>query len=61
LKKANVKIVQADPKFVTEVHKRSQPIIDDWVKKASDKYKFDARKVLDEFRAEIKKISAERK
>jgi len=61
LKKANVKIVQADPKFVAEVHKRSQPIIDDWVKKASDKYHFDARKVLDEFRAEIKKISAERK
>ena len=61
LKKASVKIVQADPKFVAEVHKRSQPIIDDWVKKASDKYKFNARSVLEEFRAEIKKVTAERK
>src|ERR671923_70837 len=61
LKKASVRIVQADPKFVAEVHKRSQPIIEDWIKKASDKYKFDARKVLEEFRAEIKKITAERK
>jgi TRAP-type transport system periplasmic protein len=61
LKKADVKIVQADPKFVAEVHKRSQPIIDDWIKKASDKYKFNARSVLDEFRAEIKKITAKRK
>src|SRR5438477_11169545 len=56
LKKASVKIVQADPRFVAEVHKRSQPIIDDWVKKASDKYHVDARKVLEEFRADIKKI-----
>src|SRR4051812_38559140 len=61
LKKASVKIVQANPAFVAEVHKRSQPIIEDWIKKASDKYKFDARKVLDEFRAEIKKVTAERK
>jgi TRAP-type C4-dicarboxylate transport system substrate-binding protein len=61
LKKANVTIVQADPAFAGEVRKRSQPIIDDWVKKASDKYHFDARKVLEEFRAEIKKLSAERK
>ncbi|HYL24446.1 MAG TPA: TRAP transporter substrate-binding protein [Burkholderiales bacterium] len=61
LKQAKVKIVQADPRFVAEVHKRSQPIIDDWIKKASDKYKFNARSVLDEFRAEIKKITAKRK
>jgi len=61
LKKASVKIVQADPAFVAEVRKRSQPIIDDWVKKAGDKYKFDARAVLEEFRGEIKKVTAERK
>jgi TRAP-type transport system periplasmic protein len=61
LKKANVKIVQADPAFVAEVRKRSQPIIDDWIKKAGDKYKFDARAALEEFRAEIKKVTAERK
>src|SRR5947207_12738694 len=56
LKKANVKIMQADPAFIAEVRKRSQPIIDDWIKKAGDKYKFDARKVLEEFRADTKTI-----
>jgi len=61
LKKANVKIVAADPGFVAEVHKRSQPIIEDWIKKASDKYKFNARAVLEEFRAEIKKVAAEKR
>jgi len=61
LKKASVKIVQADPAFVAEVRKRSQPIIDDWIKKAGEKYKFDARAVLEEFRGEIKKVTAERK
>ena len=61
LKKANVKIAQADQAFVAEVRKRSQPIIDDWIKKAGEKYKFDARAVLEEFREEIKKVTAERK
>ena len=50
LKKASVKIVRADPGFVSEVRKRSEPIIDDWIKA-----------VLDEFRAEIKKVSAEKR
>src|SRR3954447_21327328 len=61
LKKASVKIAQADQAFVGEVRKRSQPIIDDWIKKAGEKYKFDARAALEEFRAEIKKVSAERR
>src|SRR3954451_21902809 len=54
LKKANVKIVQADPAFAGEVRKLSAPIIEDWVKKASAKG-VDARAALEEFRAEIKK------
>ncbi len=61
LKKANVNIVQANPALVAEVHKRSQPIIEDWIKKASDKYHFNARAALEEFRAEIKKLSAQQK
>src|SRR5512138_2482600 len=60
LKKANVKIVQASPAFVSEVRKDSAPIIDDWIKKASAKG-VDAKAALEEFRAEIKKLSAEKK
>ncbi|HEX4926645.1 MAG TPA: TRAP transporter substrate-binding protein [Burkholderiales bacterium] len=59
LKAANVKIVQASPAFVAEVKKRSAPIIDDWIKKASAKG-VDARRALDEFHAEIKKLSAKK-
>jgi TRAP-type transport system periplasmic protein len=59
LKKASVKIVHADPAFVAEVHKRSAPIIDDWIKKANAKG-VDAKAALEEFRAEIKKVSAEK-
>jgi len=60
LKKANAKIVRADPAFAAEVKKLSAPIIDDWIKKASAKG-VNAKQALDEFHAEIKKISAERR
>src|SRR5256714_2637115 len=60
LKKANARIMRADAAFVGEVRKRSEPIIEDWIKKASTKG-VDARAALNEFRAEIKKVSAERK
>ena len=59
LKKASVKIVRADPAFVAEVQKRSGPIVEDWIKKASAKG-VDARAALQEFRAEIKKVAAEK-
>jgi hypothetical protein len=54
-----VKIVRADPAFVAEVQKRSAPIVDDWIKKASARG-VDAKAALLEFRAEIKKIAAEK-
>jgi hypothetical protein len=57
LKKANVKIVKADPALVAEVQKRSARIIDDWVKKASAKG-VNAKAALEEFRAELKKVAA---
>jgi TRAP-type C4-dicarboxylate transport system substrate-binding protein len=59
LKKANVKIVQASPQMVAEVRRRSAPIIDDWIKKASAKG-VDAKLALDEFHAEIKKLTAKK-
>jgi TRAP-type C4-dicarboxylate transport system substrate-binding protein len=57
LQKSGVKIVNADPAFVAEVQKRSAPIVDDWIKKASAKG-IDAAKVLADFRAELKKVAA---
>jgi TRAP-type C4-dicarboxylate transport system substrate-binding protein len=57
LKKSGVKIVNADPAFVAEVRKRSAPIVDDWVKKASAKG-VDAARILAEFRDELKKAAA---
>jgi len=57
LQKSGVKIVNADPAFVAEVQKRSAPIVDDWIKKASAKG-IDAAAVLAEFRAELKKVAA---
>jgi len=57
LQKSGVKIVNANPAFVAEVQKRSAPIVDDWITKASAKG-LDAAKILAEFRAELKKVAA---
>jgi TRAP-type C4-dicarboxylate transport system substrate-binding protein len=57
MKKANVKIVNADAALVKEVQTRSAPIIDDWIKKAGAKG-VDGAKVLAEFRAELKNVAA---
>ena len=57
LKKSGVKIVNANAAFVAEVQKRSAPIVEDWIKKASAKG-VDAAKILAEFRAELKKVAA---
>ncbi len=57
LKKSGVKIVNANPAFVTEVQKRSAPIVDEWIKKANAKG-VDAARILAEFREELKKVAA---
>ena len=57
MKKIGMKVVNADPAFVAEVQKRSAPIIEDWIKQANAKG-VDARKILDEFHAELKKVAA---
>jgi len=57
LKKSGVKIVNANPAFVTEVLKRSAPIVDEWIKKANAKG-VDAARILAEFREELKKVAA---
>jgi TRAP-type transport system periplasmic protein len=60
LKQAGGRISRAGPALVADVQKRSAPIIDDWLKKASAKG-IDAKRALDEFHAEIKKLSAQGK
>jgi TRAP-type C4-dicarboxylate transport system substrate-binding protein len=57
IQKSGIKLVKADAAFAAEVKKRSAPIIDDWIKQASAKG-LDARKILDEFQAELKKVAA---
>jgi TRAP-type C4-dicarboxylate transport system substrate-binding protein len=57
LKAAGANIVAADAAMRAEAHKRSGPIIEDWIKKASAKG-VDARAILNEFHAELKKVAA---
>jgi TRAP-type C4-dicarboxylate transport system substrate-binding protein len=59
LKRSNVKVVYADAAFAAEVQKRSAPIVDDWITRANAKG-IDAKRVLDEFRAELKNLAAEK-
>jgi TRAP-type C4-dicarboxylate transport system substrate-binding protein len=57
LKAAGVPIVQADAAMMAEAKRVSAPIIEDWIKKASVKLP-NAKAILDEFRAELKKVEA---
>jgi TRAP-type C4-dicarboxylate transport system substrate-binding protein len=60
LKKSGVKIVNADKALQAEVQKRSAPLVDDWIKKADAKG-VNAKAILAEFRAELKKVAAQKK
>jgi TRAP-type C4-dicarboxylate transport system substrate-binding protein len=56
-KKAGIKVVNASPAFAAEVQKRSAPLVNDWIAKASAKG-VDAAKMLAEFREELKQVAA---
>jgi TRAP-type transport system periplasmic protein len=60
LKAAGARIITADAAMQAEAKKRSGPIIEDWIKKASAKG-VNAKAILDEFHAELKKVAAERR
>jgi TRAP-type C4-dicarboxylate transport system substrate-binding protein len=60
LKAAGANIMPATPAMQAEARKRSGPIIEDWIKKASAKLP-NAKAVLDEFRGELKKVAAQQK
>jgi TRAP-type C4-dicarboxylate transport system substrate-binding protein len=57
LKAAGANISTATPAMQAEAKKRSGPIIQDWIKKASVKLP-NAKAVLDEFHGELKKVAA---
>jgi TRAP-type C4-dicarboxylate transport system substrate-binding protein len=57
LKAAGANIISADAGMQAEAKKRSGPIIEDWIKKAGAKG-IDARAILNEFHAELKKVAA---
>jgi TRAP-type C4-dicarboxylate transport system substrate-binding protein len=59
MKKSEIKIVKADPALIKEVRTLSAPIEEDWIKKASAKG-VNAKAVLAEFRAELKKVANEK-
>jgi TRAP-type transport system periplasmic protein len=57
LQAAGVKIENAKPAFVKEVMAKAKQLDDDWIKSADAKG-VDGKKVLAEFRAELKKVAA---
>jgi len=57
MKKSGTKITYASPAFVKEVMGKADPVIEDWIAQANAKG-IDGPKVLAEFRAEVKKLSA---
>ena len=59
LKAAGVAMVDANPAFVADVRKRTEPLISDWVKAANAKG-IDGAKVFAEFHEELKKVAAGR-
>ena len=59
LKAAGVVMVDANPAFVADVRKRTEPLISDWVKAANAKG-IDGTKVFAEFHEELKKVAAGR-
>ena len=57
LKAANVTIIEASPEFVADVHKRTEPLVQDWIKSANAKG-IDGAKVYAEYKEELKKVAA---
>ena len=57
LKGAGANIMTATPEMQAEAKKRSGPIIEDWIKKASAKLP-NAKAVLDEFHEELKRVAS---
>jgi TRAP-type C4-dicarboxylate transport system substrate-binding protein len=57
MKAANVQIMEASPAFVADVRKRTEPLVQDWIKSANAKG-VDGAKAVTEFHEELKKVAA---
>jgi TRAP-type C4-dicarboxylate transport system substrate-binding protein len=57
LKVANVTVIEASPEFVADVRKRTEPLVQEWIKSANAKG-IDGAKVYAEFHEELKKVAA---
>jgi TRAP-type C4-dicarboxylate transport system substrate-binding protein len=57
LKAANVTIIDASPAFVADVRKRTEPLVQEWIKNANAKG-IDGAKVFAEFHEELKRVAA---
>jgi TRAP-type C4-dicarboxylate transport system substrate-binding protein len=57
LKAANVEIIQASPEFVADVRKRTEPLVQEWIKSANAKG-IDGAKVFAAFHEELKRAAA---
>ncbi len=58
MKAANVKIVDASPAFIADVEKRTEPLVQTWIKSADAKG-IDGKAVYQAFHEELKKVAAE--
>ena len=57
LKAAGAVITEANPAFVADVRKRTEPLVAEWIKNANAKG-IDGAKVVAEFQEELKKVAA---
>lgn len=57
LKAAGVQIIDASPAFVADVRKRTEPLVQDWIKSANAKG-VDGAKAWAEYQDELKKVAA---
>jgi len=57
MKAANVEIIEASPAFVADVRKRTEPLVQEWIKSANAKG-VDGVKVYAEFHEELKRVAA---
>ena len=54
---ANVQIIEANPAFVADVRKRTEPLVQDWIKSATAKG-VDGAKAWAEYQDELKKVAS---